>query len=458
MAKKLLLLAAIFSITACHYFPNLGKEEEIYGKEADRVSILKSESNIKIDHETAILPISLPKVRFNNKWYKSHGHNALTPENIESPREFNFRAIESIGEEAPKQTKYNISPVIANNKIYTIDNEGVVTAFDIKDIRNKIWEYEINIDEETGNFSNAGLLYNEGRIYISTGYNKVISIDAESGKLIWSRNINAIARSAPDVHEGILLVNTAENKLYAIDSNDGAILWFHDGTTEEISVLGTASPVAHKNLVFASYSSGELYALNIRNGNIIWYDTLTTSSDIKSQSFVDIDSAPVVVGNKTFVINNQGVLAAYDTFGGFRLWDIEVSGGKNLWYADNYLYLINDKSQLLAINTEYGGIAWIKQLPQYEKPERKIGQYYWSGPVLSQDRLLIVGYHGVLLSVSPHNGDILNYTEILPGVSHTPVVANSSVFMITGKGKLVVYKYIDSRSRKSLTKSTKNNK
>ncbi|PIR39450.1 MAG: hypothetical protein COV35_02745 [Alphaproteobacteria bacterium CG11_big_fil_rev_8_21_14_0_20_39_49] len=451
VSRFLLLTVLLLSVNACSYFPNLGKNEEIYGNKEDRVSILKTESNIKVDSEAARTPPKLPKIRFNNKWSKSHGYDSLTPENIEAPIEFNFRAIESIGKGTPKSVKYNISPVIAENKIFTIDNEGVVTAFDANDIRNELWKYEIEIDKKSGNFSSAGMLYDEGYLYISTGFNKVVALNAESGKLLWNRNINGVARSAPDAHNGVLLVSTAENKLYALDITDGAILWTHNGTTEEISVLGTASPVAYKNLVFASYSSGELYALNIENGNILWFDSLSTVSDLKSGSFVDIDATPVVIGDKTFAINRQGVLAAYETFSGHRLWDIEVGGGKNLWYADNIIYLINDENMLIAINTELGGIAWMKQLPEYEKPERKVGRYYWAGPVLAQDRLLIVGYHGELLSLSPINGDILDVTKVLSGISHPPVVAYNSLYMITEKGKLTVYKYIDKAGRKSLT-------
>jgi len=456
MDKKLFLVALIFLLNACAMFPNLGKEEEKYGNEDDRVSILKSGSKAFIDYRAESMPVTVPKVRFNNKWYKSHGFNELTPENISSPLEFNERAIESIGKKTSKTVKYRISPIIAKDKIFTIDSKGKVTAFDVNDIRNRIWVYNITIDEEAGNFSNAGILYNQGRIFISSGYNKVVALDAETGELIWERLINGIARSAPDAHDGILLVNTAENKLYALDIEDGAILWNHNGTAEEISVLGTASPVAHGNLAFASYSSGELYALNIKNGNIIWFDSLSTSSDIKSGSFVDIDSAPLVVGNKIFVINHQGVLAAYSTFSGERIWDIEVSGGKNLWYADGYIYLVNNNSQLIAVNTEVGGIAWIKQLDQYKKPERKIGKYNWVGPVLAQNRLLVAGEHGVLLSISPKNGEILDKTDILQGVSHSPVVAHDTVYTITQSGKLVIYKYSEKARNKSLTEKIKN--
>lgn len=451
MDKKLLILATMFLTNACSMLPDFGKKEETYGKQAERISVLKTDT-IAANTNLAELPVEIPKIMPNNQWYKSHGHNALTPENISAPEKFNIRNIESIGKKSEEDAKYAIAPVIAKEKIFTIDGRGKVTAFNVNNIRKEIWTYKIDIDGNSGNFSNAGVLYNEGRIFIATGYNKVIALDAETGELIWSRNINAVARSAPDANDGVLLVNTVENTVYALDIKDGAILWNHSGMAEDISVLGTASPVIYNNISFASYSSGELYALNLKNGNVIWFDNLSTRSDVKSGSFVDIDSAPLIVGDKTFVINNKGTLVAYNTSNGSRLWEIEVSGGKNLWYANKFLYLINAQSQLLAINTDMGAIAWTKQLPKYKKPKKQLDEYLWSGPVLAGDRLLIAGYHGVLLSVSPKNGEIISTTKILEGVAHAPVVAYDSVFLINEKAQLAVYKYSDEVRGKSLTK------
>lgn len=452
MDKKLLILAALFSLNACSMLPDFVKNDESYGKESERISVLEANIDNTASFNSAEAPITLPKIMSNNQWHKSHGYKNITAQNISAPEKFNIRNIESIGKKSKEDTKYTIAPVIDKEKIFTIDGRGKVSSFNLNNIRKEIWTYQIDIDGNSGNFSNAGILYHEGRIFISTGYNKVVALDAESGGLIWNRNINAVARSAPDANNGVLLVNTVENTVYALDIKDGAILWNHSGTAEEISVLGTASPVVYKDLVFASYSSGELYAINLKNGTVAWFDSLATRSDVKNGSFVDIDSAPLVVGDKTFVINNQGTLVAYNTLTGSRIWELLVSGSKNLWYANEYLYLINAESQLLAINTDLGKIAWTKQLPKYEKPKKQKDPYLWSGPVLAGNRLLIAGYHGVLLSVSPKNGDIISTTKILDGVAHTPVVAHNSVFFINQKAQLSVYRYSDEVRGKSLTK------
>ena len=452
MDKRLVLIFLIFLLSSCGWIPNLGKNEVIYGNKTERIAVLKEKPVIHVDHSMENVSIKIPNAKYNDKWYKSSGYHYLIPENIRSPINFNVRGIEKIGKGVQKGEHILATPVVANGKIYTIDARGLITASDVENIRKQIWKFKIDIAQNKGNFSNAGLLYSQNRLFVSTGYNRIIALDSESGNLVWKRTINSIARSAPAANDGVLLVNTIDNKLYALDTEDGAILWKHTGVSEEISVYGSISPVIHDNIVFTSYSSGELYALNLRNGNNIWYDTLADNSGGKNDIFSDINSPPIIVGNRIYVINNKGVLIAYDIYNGLRIWERELLGGKTPWHAGNFIYLLNKDNQLLSVHINTGAIRWIKQLPHYRKPQHEIGLYVWNGPVMAGDFLIMVGAHGKLLFISPKNGDTISTTEILKGVHQPPVIAHDTVFLLTDKAKLVAYKDSKNIRSKSLTK------
>ena len=75
-------------------------------------------------------------------------------------------------------------------------------------------------------------------------------------------------------------------------------------------------------------------------------------------------------------------------------------------------------------------MRWVQSLPKYEDPEDKDGPIKWFGPVLASDRLMVVGNHGEVLSVSPYTGAFLSKLELTDKLSVAPVVASGSFFLI----------------------------
>jgi len=287
------------------------------------------------------------------------------------------------------------------------------------------------------------LLYHNGRIYIAPGYNSVIALNAASGTLVWRRNINSIARSAPDAYGNTILVNTIDNKLYAINSEDGSIQWVHSGVEEEISVFGSASPVAYNNIVIAPYSSGELYGLKLSNGNEIWSDDLALNNKSSAFALADIDASPIIVGNRIYSISNDGVLVAIDLYSGKRIWEKEISGNNTPWYAGGYLYILNDRDEIICISADNGGVKWVKKLPSYKNEERKSDPINWNGPVMASDMLLIVGSHGTMYSVSPKDGEVLYRNKVPEDIYIAPVVAHNQVYLLANSGKLIILRNSD---------------
>ena len=70
----------------------------------------------------------------------------------------------------------------------------------------------------------------------------------------------------------------------------------------------------------------------------------------------------------------------------------------------------------------------------------KDGPIKWFGPVLASDRLLVVGNHGEVLSISPYTGDFLSRLELTGKLSVAPVVASKSVFFLSDDADLIVYR------------------
>lgn len=438
-AKKNLLIALALTVSACSSMPDFwGDAKKDSGIKGKRISVLSLDNGLSSDGTLSEMKVLIPRPLANEKWYKSDGHHYLIPSNPELPHALTNMKKASAGKGTTDSQHLNSSPIIADNKVFTISADSVISAFDAHNIKKRLWNVKLKLGDKKDRFSStAGISYHDGKIYATTGYNEVISIDASSGKILWTRNINSISRSAPDAKENVIYVNTIDNKLYALDAKDGSILWAHSGSTEEISMLGSSSPVVYDSLVIAPYSSGEIFALKSSDGSEIWSDVFSRRSFSSASSIADIDAAPVVSFGKLFVISSDGVLAASDVKTGKRLWEQQISGRQSPWVAGDFLYTISDKNELTCIYIPTGGIKWVKQLKSYTKDDSKGDPIVWSGPVLAGDYLWAVGSHGKLTAFSPRNGDTLSERKVPDDIYVSPIVAYGNLYLYNDDAELI---------------------
>lgn len=459
-AKTLAFILLAANISACSTISGWFKEEKETIK-GERISVLGNNSDTSTaDSALSSVKVLIPKPLENDKWYKSNGYHYLIPSNPEVARDF-VRTLEvSTGKGAKYGQHISISPVIADGKVFTISTDSVISAFDAHNIKKELWHTKLKIGRGKDNFStDAGMSYYSGNIYATTGYNELVALNANTGEILWTRTIGEVPRSAPAIKNNTLFINTLNNKLYAIDATDGSILWTHNGSTEEISIVGSASPVVYKDTVIAPYSSGEMYALNTNDGTEIWSDVFARHSINSYGLLPDIDATPVVSFGKVFVISNDGVLAASTIDGDKRLWEQQISGRKTPWVAGDFLYVISNDNQLACIHIKSGGIKWIKQLQNYRKEKSKDGPITWSGPVLAGDYLWLVGSHGKLVAMSPRDGTIESEHKIPKNIYSAPSVAYGNIYLFGDDAELVMLEGDNSKdSEASNVASAKNGK
>ncbi len=139
-------------------------------------------------------------------------------------------------------------------------------------------------------------------------------------------------------------------------------------------------------------------------------------------------------------MSQSGVLAAFDIRTGQRLWS-EPAGGIHMpWVAGDYLFIMTNDGQLACLSRTDGATIWLKELPQYKRPERRRGRIVWAGPVLAGGRLLLASSEGRLLSLSPETGETLDEMRIGDDVFIPPIVANETVYVLTDEATLIAYR------------------
>ena len=287
----------------------------------------------------------------------------------------------------------------------------------------------------------GGLAFDSGRLFATTGFAEVLSLDAKTGRVLWRRNFEAPFRTGPTVWGGRVFALTLTNKLFALNGSTGETLWSHSGIEEITSFLGGASPAVDSGVVITPYSSGELVALKVENGQVLWTDSLTGNRRSRSTTTLSsIRGRPVIDRGIVIAISNSGQIAAINLRTGRRIWDRAIGGIESPWVAGDYIFFLTNDSELVAMTRRTGLVHWVRALPQWEDREEKTGRIIWTGPILASDRLIIAGSSGQALSISPYTGKLLGKVKMPDGVTIGPVVAGNSIYFLSDDADLVAYR------------------
>ena len=345
--------------------------------------------------------------------------------------------------------------MVGGGRVYTIDTLATVKAFDAN-TGAQIWSIGVGAPgdrqggiswwngESTGAFGilfGGGVSYENGRVYATSGIGDVAAYDAATGAEIWRVRPAGPLRGAPTVANENLYVTTQDSQLLALNPADGAIRWQATGTLETAGVFGTAAPAAAAGTVVAGFSSGELTAYRYENGRVLWQDALSrTSISTAVSTLSDIDAEPVIDNGRVYSIGQGGRMVALELNTGQRVWEINVAGIATPWVIGEWIFVVTDQAQLLAIARSTGRVKWMTQLPRWRDEKDKKGPYTWVGPILAGGRLILANNRGSITYVNPTDGALLGTQDTKSGIALSPVVANNTLYILHNDGTLTAWR------------------
>lgn len=438
--KKFAILTATAALAGCGILGGGTDSTPVLG---DRVSVLGTELEVNVDAATAAEALSLPAAQANTEWSqpggsasKSMGHLAM-----ETADGLNPVWTAQIGEGNSRAARLISAPVVAEGRVYTIDTRATVRAFDVNSGAT-IWSTPVGGDSaDTSSLFGGGVAYDAGRIYATNGLGQVAAIDAATGALAWIVQPAGPLRGSPSVQGDTLYVITQDNQIYALDKTSGERRWNQNATLEIAGVFGSSAPAIARGTVVAGFSSGELNAYRYENGRVVWSDTLARTSISRSVSTIsDIDAEPVIDGSQVFAIGNGGRMVALDLLTGQRQWELNISGANTPWVAGDWVFVLTDDAKMIAIKRDTGRVRWLSALPEFRNPEKRKRRIRYVGPVLAGNRLIVAGFNGMLYSLNPVDGSIVTEQDTGYGTGLSPVVANNTLLILDGEGRLKAFR------------------
>lgn len=432
-------LTALLLLGACSTDTWFGEEKDP-PLPGERISVLALEQGLAPDPEISGNEILLPRPFQNSSWpqaggYANHAMHHLAVAN-------NLRSVwkTDAGSGRGDNERLVASPVIADGVLFTMDSHNNVTAFKA-DSGQALWRTSLTPDEEDSEHFSGGLAVEGGRVFAATGFAEVVALDAKTGKTVWRQKVTAPMHAAPAVRGGRVFVVTIANTLHALGADDGRSLWSYAGTEETASLLGAASPAVDSGIVVAPFSSGELVALKVENGRVLWNDNLARTSRTRAVSaLAQIRGRPIIDRGLVIAVSHAGRMAALDLVNGRRVWNKPIGSQESPWVAGDYIFVISNDQELVALSRKTGSVHWVQALPRYEDAEDKTGIINWTGPVLVSNRLIVAGSDGRALAVSPYTGKMLGSDNMPDGLHLPPVVANAMVYFLTEDATVSAYR------------------
>jgi outer membrane protein assembly factor BamB len=395
----------------------------------ERVAVIPSDQPLTADPDAGQNPVVVPAAYTNTDWSQPGGSPSNALQHLALGGKLSKLWQSSAGTGSSSQGRLTASPIVVGNRVYTLDTEATVHAFDITN-GSRLWRAELTPeDEESEEGYGGGLAASNGKIFAAIGFGHVVALDPANGNKLWDKSLGAPVRTAPTAADGRVFITTVNNEVYSLNQQDGEIAWKFQGVAETAALLSSTSPAVSGGMVVVPYTSGELVAFSAGDGNPRWSDSLTKAGALSSLANMnDIAGRPVIEGDTVFAVSHAGRLAAFSLKTGERIWGQDISSTETPWVAGNYLFLVNEQGVLMALSRKDGKIRWVRQLGSDAQ---------WSGPVLAGGRLILVSSTGTVASVSPESGTVIDQIKVGGGMMISPVVAGNTIYFYTDDADLI---------------------
>jgi len=440
LSRPLAIVAVLGLLSGCSTLKQYFGDTEGKPLDGERISVLQLQKELVPNPELAAEEVTLPEEWANQFWPQRGGYPNHALGNLALGKGLKKAWKVSIGAGGDGRTPLTSAPVVAEGAVFTLDTEGLVSSFDVKNGKRKWKQRIVPKGEEDSGAVGGGLSFASGKIFAASGYKYIYALNPADGKVLWKSAIASPARSAPTVMDERVYVVTLDNRLLVLNAADGTPLWNYAGVSETTNLLGSASPAADQSLIVLPLSSGEIYGLRPENGQIVWEDNLSAVRRSGSlASISDIRGLPVIDQGVVYAVSFSGRMVALDQVSGQRIWQREIGSAETPWPAGDSIFAVTSEQQLVALTRKGGEIRWVTQLARFEDDDKEVPMV-WAGPVLAGGRLIVVSSGGHMAEVNPQDGKIIRQQEMSGDAHLAPVVAGNTLYVLTSDGDLTAWR------------------
>ncbi len=234
------------------------------------------------------------------------------------------------------------SPLIHESIVYCPDNAGSMAAYDLFSGK-EIWK-----QKDGGQYHSKPIVYKDQLIY-GTAFGRVYSRNLLSGELKYSVDLGAAVETKASLFEGRVLFQTRNHKIVVLDVESGKILWSYTRSVPFVTTLqGASTPVVYLGKVYVGFADGHVLAFSLEDGNLLWDKAIGIG-----QKFVDVDLTPVFVKDKMFIASWGGNLLILNPDTGDTKQEIEYQITRAPFFFKDKILLSLVNGEMVVLNQNY---------------------------------------------------------------------------------------------------------
>ncbi len=329
-----------------------------------------------------------------------------------------------------------IKPAIAYNKVFAASRDGDVIAFD-KVTGKEIWQADLSdIDGERGFFDSrqsaqlaGGLTTGMNKVFIGSENGNVYALGSETGELVWQGKVKGEIINSPAIDSGILVVNSASGVLQAFNATTGKELWKVEQDVPALTLRGLSSPVIASGGVIVGQANGSVSVYLLEKGQQGWTAEVgEATGTTELERVVDVDSAPVIFGDKIYSVSSRGNLVSIDLRTGKILWKRQYSSYRQISISGNSIFFTTGRGHIYSVNRNDG----LEQWSNLTLSNRGV-----TGPAVYDDYIVVGDFEGYLHWLSQETGEVVARHHLDgSGIHSTPTVVDGVLYSQARNGDL----------------------
>jgi len=308
-----------------------------------------------------------------------------------------------------------------------VDYEGKVTSFDAQTGK-QLWTTDIDKHIATGAGGGNGL------VLVGSSEGDIVALDETTGVIKWQQKLSSEILSPPKAAMDVAVVRTADGRMTGLNVTDGQVLWTYQRAVPLLSLRGASEPVLVEDKVITGYANGKLVALSISDGTVIWEASVAVARGRSElDRIVDIDSAAVIKNDVVYVVTYNGRLAALSLESGRILWAREMSSRSGLDVdSGDAVYVSDEFDYVWALQDGSGDALW----RQTRLLRRKV-----TAPAIVGDYIIVGDFEGYVHWMSRADGHFVTRVRVADEpIRSKPVVKDDLVYITATDGTLSTFR------------------
>lgn len=313
----------------------------------------------------------------------------------------------------------HLQPLVTTDNLYAVSADGELVSIDPESGKRQ-WEREL--DQRIM----AGVGGDSDNLYLVSDNARLMAYSRQDGKAEWDASLPNEVLSPPQSNGSIVVAQTIDGKVLAFDVRTGEKKWQYDGVVPALTVRATAAPLVGGDIVLVSFANGKLFALSTDNGQPVWQYTVgEPKGRTELERLVDVTSQPVVIDTAAIITGYQGNLAAVDLRNGQEIWSRPMSSFRSPAIAKGNVYVAKSNGDVVAVDGSTRKIIWTQD---------KLAWRQLTQPLVADDYLLVGDFEGYLHVLSLDNGTFQGQIEFDSDGLRAPLQTWRDRIIVYGNG------------------------